>query len=622
LKHAIANWAETGQKEGVGLRVWQVRPPTESVDADISHLGEVTFRSDSRFVAIAQYEREELPLLHWVANVGRRLKPTDRFVALLKEAYFAAHSAVEVTREAMAHENPVRSSLPVRITAMETARKKAAFQIRNQDRPWPPPPLPVLLQNPRQDEGLWVPVIDERVRKNTNAPEPFYQSFIRTNPEHSHKRVFITVWDPEQVALRFQVGTVEPISTTGLKGTGIIPREPKLLERVVAGFNGGFQSFHGKYGAYVDKRLFVPPFAGIATVVATDDGRTGMGTWGVHQKIAGNISDLRQNLPPLVEDGVVNPYGILKWGGSQDVPGAEGAFTIRSGMGLTRYGHIAYFWCQFCDAPGLGRAMVHAGVDYGMHLDMNSGHSGFEFYRQLSEAQSKGYSQRSVVHIEETNQYFYATRMVKNVSHMRFPRYLRRDYRDFFYLILKRVMPGPGEWQTTGLVGNANYPPAIALSRQTPNLLRVDPARFVAHVVPATNDPLAPFSPLRSEGLTLGLVLPDAVLHRCGGISLRPIRGGSKVLAIDADGRLQVLRWSPELESRFPHVVSANESAVEAGPFLDLRPAAILGYQRDGNQLLQGPINGGEGSIVTRLASTDLRILLRLKKKSPAGFRF
>ncbi|HIA01689.1 MAG TPA: hypothetical protein EYN66_07230, partial [Myxococcales bacterium] len=194
-KRAAANWAETGQSRGVGLRVWQVNPPADSVQTEISHLGEVSFHgSDARFVEVEQHEREELPLLHWVANVGRKLRPTDRFVALLKEVYFSAHNMMEVTREAIADDTSQHSSLPVRIYAVEEARKKAAFQIRDQKRPWPPPPLPVLLPNPRDNEGLWIPVANERVTKNQNAPEPFYQSFIRTNPKHSHKRVFISIW--------------------------------------------------------------------------------------------------------------------------------------------------------------------------------------------------------------------------------------------------------------------------------------------------------------------------------------------------------------------------------------------------------------------------------------------
>jgi hypothetical protein len=576
---------------------------------------------ESQFIELPRYARESLPFLHWLANVGRRLRPADKVVALLKEAYFTANNMVEVTRAALSAE-PARSALPIRIHKVEQARQRAALQIRDHRRPWPPPPLPVLLSAPREGEGLWVPVIDERVQKNPNAPEPFYQSFIRTNPQHPQKRVFITIWDAAQVALRFQVGTVEPVSTTGLKGRGHIPRDPKVLERVVAGFNGGFQSFHGRYGAYVNRRLFVPPLAGIATVVATDDGRTGMGTWGAQRHIASNVLDLRQNLPPLVEDGVVNPYGILKWGASQDVPGAEGAFTVRSALGLTRYGNPAYFWCQFCDAPGMGRAMVHAGVTIGMHLDMNSGHSGFEFYRKISDSQRKQYPEKSVAFIEETGQYFYATRMVKNVSHMRFPRYLKTDYRDFFYLTLKRVMPGPGDWRTAGLVGNSQYPPAIALSQTQPGLVRIDSTRFRAHVVPATNDPLAPFNPTESAGLTLGLVLPDAVLYRSGGLDLRPVRPGALVLGVTRSGAMRVFKWRPAIAADYPDLVSAAGSVTAAGDFLDFRPGATVAYKAGTDRIIEGPIDGGEGSVVTRLSGTDLRILLRLKPYRPAAFRF
>src|SRR5205823_4037109 len=151
----------------------------------------------------------------------------------------------------------------------------------------------------REGEGLWQEVSAERSARNPNAPPPFYQTFIRVDPERPRKRVFLTAWDPAQVSLRFQTGTSEPIATTGLRGEGHIPRDPKLLARVVGGFNGGFQTYHGKYGVYVDHRLYVPPLPGIATVLATDDGRTGFGTWAAGEPIAPDVLDLRQNLPPV-----------------------------------------------------------------------------------------------------------------------------------------------------------------------------------------------------------------------------------------------------------------------------------------------------------------------------------
>ena len=183
-------------------------------------------------------------------------------------------------------------------------------------------------------------------------------------------------------------------------------------------------------------------------------------------------------------------------------------------------------------------------------------------------------------------------------------------------------MPGDGEWQTAGLIGNADYPPSIALSRQNSKLLRVDPSRFVAHVVPATNDPLAPFNPIESNGLTLALVMPDAVLHRCAGLSLRPIRKGTTVLAVNSQGGMELVAWDPSKAPLYPSVLSANGSVMRADSFLDFRSGAMLGYKQDGNLLIEGPINGGEGSVVTRLGGTDLRILLRLKREAPAAFRF
>ena len=63
---------------------------------------------------------------------------------------------------------------------------------------------------------------------------------------------------------------------------------------------------------------------------------------------------------------------------------------------------------------------------------------------------------------------------------MKATRYLGVDYRDFFYLQLRDIVPGPnlsvplelkddaqtpgmsGRWATTGLVHNAEFPPRVA----------------------------------------------------------------------------------------------------------------------------------------------------------------
>src|SRR4029079_5026649 len=74
---------------------------------------------------------------------------------------------------------------------------------------------------------------------------------------------------------------------TGPPGTGRIPRDPQVYQRVAAAFNGGFKTEHGTYGRMLTTRGLLPPGAGAATVILTKDGRVGLGSWGTNKEVGG-----------------------------------------------------------------------------------------------------------------------------------------------------------------------------------------------------------------------------------------------------------------------------------------------------------------------------------------------
>ena len=617
MKNAVLNWAETGSFAGMDLQVYRIDPPADTVEVTLAPDGTTRIEAGKgvEVELIEPEPKERLMMLHWVANVGRRLRGLGPAVELLKEFYFKANQVVEAARDTLVTEAPEEAAVEAP-EVVEEALRKARLQTARSARAWPPAPLAVVLNDRREGEGIWQEVSEERASRNPNAPPAFYQTFIRIDPERPRKRVFVSIWDPAQVSLRFQTGRAEPISTTGLRGMGRIPRDPALLDRVVAAFNGGFQTYHGKYGVYVERRLYVPPLAGIATVVATADGRTGFGTWEAGRQIGDEILDLRQNLPPVIEDGVINPYGILKWGASQDVAGAVGAFTVRSGVCRVRDGYAAYFWCEFCDAPGLGRAMKLARCDYGVHLDMNSGHSGFEFYHRLEASERSRYPQKNLGYVEKTGQWFYATRMVPRMSHMRFPRYLKTDYRDFFYLVRRPVMPGPGRWRTDGLGPNTSYPPALALSQETPGVVELDPTRFRALVVPAGGPAPAPTDEDHAR-LSAAIPLVGATLHLPGA---PPPTGDALVLAVSPAGALSAVRPGDAEKTAVRVAIPGIE--VRDGGFLVFRAGTPTALQLRDGVLFEGPIDGGEGTQVKTLATAVPRLLISTVPPVPQAFRF
>ena len=216
----------------------------------------------------------------------------------------------------------------------------------------------------------------------------------------------------------------------------------------------------------------------------------------------------RQNLTPLVGDGEFNPYGRDWWGG---VPHdwEDETHTVRSGLCLTRDNFVAYFYATQIDHVRLARAMIAARCDYGLHLDMNQGHTGLELYRVDTAAKLPPISGKLDGHWQAEGDVsdmpgwrFRGRRLVRNMQLMHFPRYIRRGARDYFYLTLRPVIPGsalttatsePGEGAWTIRDLDRGFPYAIATTS-----FRPDPAR------PETKVRVLKFDPTRLRTLGEG----------------------------------------------------------------------------------------------------------------------
>jgi hypothetical protein len=387
---------------------------------------------------------------------------------------------------------------------------------------WPPAPMkPLLAALP--GEGRWIPLDKDPFITPTAAGSapPFVTSFIRPDRQRPDVRVYITLWDPRQIALHMEAGTVEPISATGEHGSGMIPRTPEVLNHVVAAFNGGFQAQHGEYGMRADGVEYLPAKPYSATVVELSDGSNGFGAWPASPAVPADVVALRQNLTALVQNDRFNPWGRTWWGGAP--PGwPDQIHTARSALCLTHEGYVGYFYSTSISAEDLAQGMLAARCSFGIHLDMNPGHAGFEFYdvaaaelgplgRPLQadwEAQGKVPDMPGYV--------FRARRMIRGMGHMLFPRYIQREARDFFYLTSRAVLPGApataasasphpepdeGVWRTRGLPQHG-FPFAIATT-----WLRAG-AELKLRVVRADPRTLKPASDAGGNPLVLSFVAP------------------------------------------------------------------------------------------------------------------
>jgi hypothetical protein len=310
---------------------------------------------------------------------------------------------------------------------------------------WPPAKLPTIWKSPEAGEGEWTPPAIPWMRRmpgvDASAPSPFYRTFLRPDEERPYAKVLLVAFDTRQLDLDMEAGNEDPRPLTGPNGPGKLPRDPAILSRVVAAFNGAFKTEHGSYGMMVHKRLLLPPQPGAATVATLSDGRVGLGSWGANKTVSGiqGVSDdaiesFRQNLDALVDHGQVNPSGRSLWGYS--APG-KGIQTERSGLCVTTSGHLIYAWGDDVSATTLAKAMKTAGCDYGMHLDMNPFHTGFMFAR-IDDIRSKRYQ----------------TELLTTQMEIPKDRYVEWSPKDFFYLMLHDPTPpelvGSMGWKADG----------------------------------------------------------------------------------------------------------------------------------------------------------------------------
>jgi hypothetical protein len=443
---------------------------------------------------------------------------------------------------------------------------------------------------------------------------------------------------------------VEPKSATGETGPGLVPRTPEVMGRLVAGFNGGFQATHGEFGMMAENVVYLPPKPYAATVAELNDGSTGFGTWPNDDRVPEGIVSFRQNMTPLVADGVNNPYKREWWGGVP--PGwTDESRTVRSGLCLTKEGFVAYFYGSSVDADRLALAMQRTRCVYGIHLDMNPGHTGLEFYRadkagllpDVGHPLNPNWEAKSGVP-GMPGWEFQGRRMIRYMGLMNFPRYIHRESRDFFYLTLRDVLPGvaltpvqkpaeagEGEWQVQGLPQHG-WPYAVATTFIRPDgerpRLRVNLAKLDGSVLRVSarrsRESVVSFRkrPPRAAGATSvwfveGRFVTGAEPPPAGELiaSGYPVNDPRSAKATAAVGVFRANGWLLYAE------LAAGTATAQDGPLLD-RLLAQLGC--DQRVLLEFPLGvalGGDRDLSGQAVPSAALGLHLVRAQGPGGRR-
>jgi len=417
---------------------------------------------------------------------------------------------------------------------------------------WPPPPLSQPGVEPFQGEGLWTTPVSDRPH--------ILRTFLRVDARRPYERVYLFAFDMRALALRFVAGTRDPRSTTGVRGSGRIV--PSDRGAVVAAFNGGFKLEHGEFGTVEAGGAVVPPSPGWATVAIDAEGRARLGVWDVEGPLPTGIVSLRQNLTPLIADGVVNPARSRQWG--QLVARLDAEHTPRSALGVSTGGILVFAWSLAASADQIGEAMRRAGVRFAMHLDMNPGHTGLSY---LAPAGESGDELRAL------------GPGAPEMDH-REGRWLGPETRDFFYLVERGRLTGSG---VEGAGRGATPPKRPVVEPEDLGVARAlddEPAvrvwRFAAltaSVVPGVADAVQLAEPTRAvrlpaapkAWLEVGLRARDAGFGLiAGGVTLTPPRDGAWTWWVGANGAPMLSRWRSDADAS-PRDLVQGPALVDGG---------------------------------------------------------
>ncbi len=186
--------------------------------------------------------------------------------------------------------------------------------------------------------------------------------------ESQRNGVTLLRFDQQLVRLHLHAGEGEP-NGSWRYGPQI---EPGEIHHVIAAFNGGFKFTTGAVGWMSGGRVAEPLQAGRGSIVTYADGSTEIGAWRRDVPKAGRqVYSVLQNLSLLVAEGrpAANAEGCIQscWG--ETVGGVD--VVARSGLGIRADGQLVWAAGEHLTPLTLARALVSAGVQRAVQLDIN-----------------------------------------------------------------------------------------------------------------------------------------------------------------------------------------------------------------------------------------------------------
>jgi len=569
------------------------------------------------------------PFVHWLVDTVRAEVGPEP-IAWIENQVFGAEDDVKRAAYSI-FASKVGAELKADPDRAIVARVLDAAAFTDAADNWPPPNVPSIWKDSKPSEGVWKPVTYGFLKPmaglpagSEKPPAYFYRTNIRPDPKRPYSEVLLIALDMRQLELGMQAGFEDPKPTIGPPGDGRLPDDPAKYRRIVATFNGAFKTTHGAYGMMVNHRVLLPPVKGGASVVVTDTGEVGLGSWPNSFEIPKNIVSFRQNLDPLVEDGVANPTGRNLWGWQLE---GESVMTHRSAICVTSAGHLYYAWGDEIDGATLGMALRQAGCSYGIHLDMNPAHTGFIFMDVLNPFKQKA-----------------ELRIADQGMKIAIDKYVRGAPKDFFYVMVRDASPPKTEGIAWSPDGGVQPPPTwmtgifsakLAIGSVDVELTRFEKGHVAFRVRAGSKEPGA----WGKTGVKLSLDEKEAheVLAAVGlghttdstryglsfaGASPLPLRTAYASLIANPRGEVRLVASGvPELETdedavQLPLLVRGGELEPRGRDRGELRTRGALCLAPDGATIVATARHDSSDAVATALLRVGCRDVVELDRGS------
>lgn len=287
------------------------------------------------------------------------------------KAYWTVPTATLPTAEPMAE------------AAVQPGQAATAAPVADPHPPFQPKAVgPVHASWSAPGDGLWVPMA---VPDLPDLEPHMYKTLLHPDKNRSWAEVFVVAMDLRRVDLHLVPGTKEPVATEESALTvdrpGVIPEPDHPW--VLAAFNGGFKTEHGRYGMRVGEVTFIAPRMDVCALALYQDGTVRIGAWENLAQSESSMAFWRQTPACMYENGELHPNlragAEKKWGSTLD-----GETVIRrSAIGVDASSTTLYMAISnHTTALAIAEGMHHAGAASVAQLDVNFSYPKFVLFEK------------------------------------------------------------------------------------------------------------------------------------------------------------------------------------------------------------------------------------------------